>query len=186
MDQFLQTQYANMKDWLQQAESKNMILSRACSIWGIVFVVAAITFEDSFTKLLIMVGLLIPLSLGLIASWLSLFPHWRVVKTLERVSQQISQSYRELSRPEKGLIHFGDLVGLNSKEYLAKIGEKGGYSTEKGFNALDEEFAQQILTLAQITHRKFAMFKLGLTLLLISVPLLSTVFSIFYFLIKNG
>lgn len=108
------------------------------------------------------------------------------MKTLERVSQQISQSYRELSRPEKGLIHFGDLVGLNPKEYLSKIGEKGGYSTGQGFNALDEEFAQQILTLAQITHRKFAMFKLGLTLLLISVPLLSAVFSIFYFLIKNG
>ncbi len=186
MDQFLQTQYANMKDWLQQAESKNRILSRSCSIWGVIFVFAAINFNDGFAKLLIMVGLLIPLSLGFIASWLSLFPHWRLVKALVRVSQQVGESFRELSRPEKGLIHFGDLVGMNPSEYLAKVGQKGGYSTEKGFNALDEEFAQQILTLAQITHRKYAMFKLGISLLFISMPLLSAVLSIFYFLIKNG
>lgn len=175
-----------MKDWLQQAENKNRILNRSCSIWAVVFVFAAINVRDGFAALLITVGLLIPLTLGFLTSWLSLFPHWRLVKTLVRVSQQVRESYRELSAPKKGLIHFGDLVDLNPTEYLTKVAEKGGYSTEKGFNALDEEFAQQILTLAQLTHRKFAMFRLSLSLLMLLIPLLSAVFSIFYFLIKIG
>ncbi|MDP5172134.1 MAG: DUF5706 domain-containing protein [Bacteroidia bacterium] len=186
MNDFLLTQYANMKDWLKHAEAKNAVLLSLCSVGVFKLVQIAIKMENEFYFLLITIGLILPLSIGLLAALLSLFPQLSVVKYLGRASQNRSLPSSDPFRGEKSLIYFGDLLNLKPDEYLNKIRQKGDDSPEYTFSGLNHDMALQIVILAQITYRKFTMFQLGLTAMLVSAPLLSIVVSVFYFLIKNG
>lgn len=163
----LKDQYDNLKDWLKYAETKNGVLLSFSSlaVFNLVKMLSEADEKDFYFHLVLW-GACIPFGIGVVAGLLSLFPETSAAKFLGRISQNRSLPGQYDPRSRTSLIYFGDLLKLKPQEYLLQLTKAGVLSEKDRHTQIEEDFAEQIVILAQIVQRKFSVFNKGVSVMI--------------------
>lgn len=157
-------------DLLKFAEAKNGVLITVCGagIWSILQILKDKSSFPEFRSILIFIMLVFLASLMIsLGSF--------VAKTLNRTCEK--GTINEVS--ELNLLFFGHICKLTPQEFLEGFYKK--YAREKAYDyctAYEKDLANQIVVNSEIVMKKYRLFNISITLLLVGL-----LFSIFGFII---
>lgn len=165
----LKETYKDVTEWLKFAEAKNGILLTVIGVFlfGLLRLLSSeLEWILPLENTLLLVILI--LSSNLIVVLISYFPMLNIMK----------KSKKNMVHSERNLIFYKDIALFTKEEYIETLEKKYNIKVTKQEEPFIKDQIDQIIALSQIAVQKYMFFRIGVTLIVVSVVIV--LIKIFY------